>query len=247
MTEKYRGSFDELKVIVASTGINGEWSDDGSGKHVFRSRTGGMLNWWESKGTLSFQGTADAKKELEESIGPLLSCDIKVGSGLPSSITKEENKQIFIVHGHDEESRDQLELALRRLGLEPFILMNTSGQGKTIIEALEGCIGHDFSSAFGISLLTPDDVGYAKKDGEVKAEPRARQNAILETGMLIASLTRKRMAIIVKGHIELPSDLEGIIRFHYNEHIREIIAKLCQRLKEADFEISPDKITAAVT
>jgi len=173
----------------------------------------------------------------------LLSQGVKAASNLFQQI---EKKQIFIVHGHDEESRDQLELALRRLGLEPFILMNASGQGQTIIEALEGCIGHDFSSAFGISLLTPDDIGYAKKDGQVKAEARARQNVILETGMLLASLTRKRMAIIVRGHIELPSDLEGIIRFNYNENIREITPKLCQRLKEAGFEISPDKIAAAM-
>ncbi len=243
MTEKYHGSCDELEAIVASTGIKGDWSDDGAGKHTFRSRTGGMLNWWESKGTLLFQGSADAKKELEQSIIPLLSQGVKTQSNL---FQQTEKKQIFIVHGHDAEARDQLELALRRLDLEPYILMNTSGQGKTIIEALEGCIGRDYSSAFGISLLTPDDIGYAKKDGAEKGEPRARQNVILETGMLLASLTRERIAIIVKGHIELPSDLEGIIRFGYNEHIREVVPKLCQRLKEAGFQISSDKIAAAV-
>jgi predicted nucleotide-binding protein len=74
-------------------------------------------------------------------------------------------RQIFIVHGHDPAARDQLELALHRLGLEPFVLMNTSGGGKTIIEALEGKIGRDYSSDFGIVLMTPDDLGYAKKDG----------------------------------------------------------------------------------
>jgi len=43
-------------------------------------------------------------------------------------------------------------------------------------------------------------MGYAKKDGPEKAEPRARQNVILETGMLLSSLTRARMAIVIKGH-----------------------------------------------
>lgn len=154
-------------------------------------------------------------------------------------------QHIFIVHGHDADSRDQLELILRRLGLEPFILMNTSGGGKTLIEALEGQIGRDFSSDFGIVLMTPDDVGYAKKDGPDKAEPRARQNVILETGMLLSSLTRQRMAIVVKGHVEIPSDLQGIIRFGYNDHVREIVPKLCQRLKEAGFDLSPSQIVAA--
>ena len=35
----------------------------------------------------------------------------------------------LIVHGHDNEGRDPLELALRRPGLEPFVLMNPGGRG----------------------------------------------------------------------------------------------------------------------
>ena len=126
-----------------------------------------------------------------------------------------------------------------------LLLMNESGGGLTIIEALEGQIGRDYSSAFGIVLMTPDDFGYAKKDGADKTEPRVRQNVLLETGMLLSSLTRARMAIIVKGHVEIPSDLQGIIRLGYNDHIREVVAKLCQRLREAGFEIDPSKMASA--
>jgi predicted nucleotide-binding protein len=93
--------------------------------------------------------------------------------------------------------------------------------------------------------MTPDDIGYAKKDGPDHAEPRARQNVILETGMLVSSLTRSRMAIVVKGHLEIPSDLQGIISFGYNDHIKEIIPKLCQRLRGAGFEIDSDQIASA--
>ncbi|XVJ58805.1 MAG: nucleotide-binding protein [Tepidisphaera sp.] len=142
-------------------------------------------------------------------------------------------------------SRDQLELALRRLGLEPFILMNSSGDGKTIIESLEGHIGRDYSSDFGIVLMTPDDMGYAKREGDTKSEPRARQNVILETGMLLASLTRNRMALLVKGHLEIPSDLQGIIRLPFNDSIKDVIPKLCLRLREAGIELDQAKISDA--
>jgi predicted nucleotide-binding protein len=162
----------------------------------------------------------------------------------PVALVKSK-RQIFIVHGHDPEARDQLELALHRLGLEPFVLMNTSGGGKTIIEAPEGKIGRDYSSDFGIVLMTPDDVGYAKREGPERAEPRARENVILETGMLLSSLTRERMAIVVKGHVQIPSDLQGIIRYHYNDHVREIVPKLCQRLKETGFDLEPGQIAVA--
>jgi predicted nucleotide-binding protein len=157
----------------------------------------------------------------------------------------QRSRKIFVVHGHDAKARDQLELVLLRLGLKPVILMNSSGGGHTIIEALEKQIGRSRACEFGIVLMTPDDVGYAKKDRPRTVKERARQNVILEAGMLLASLTRKRMVIIIKGKLEIPSDLEGIIRFEYKEHLKEIVSKLCQRLKEIGFDFDPDQVAAA--
>jgi len=94
-----------------------------------------------------------------------------------------ENKKVFVVHGHDAVAREQLELVLHKLGLYPFVLQNTSGGGLTIIEALEQEIGPNSNQArFGIVLLTPDDMGYVKHDAPENAQPRARQNVILEMG-----------------------------------------------------------------
>jgi predicted nucleotide-binding protein len=241
MKTRFKGSIDDLKIRLELAGLAGKWADEGKSKYSFRSEDGGILNFWSSTGTIQLQGKEDAKAELEAAIFGAAPIAERVVAAVPPR----DNRQIFIVHGHDSEARDQLELALRRLGLEPFVLMNTSGGGKTIIEALEGKIGRDYSSDFGIVLMTPDDVGYAKKDGPDRAEPRARQNVVLETGMLLSSLTRERIAIVVKGHVEIPSDLQGIIRFNYNDHVREIIPKLCQRLKEADFNLDPGQIAAA--
>ncbi len=238
MAEKFEGSIETLRSRIESAGIKGKWSDDGQGKYTFATDQGGILNWWKSTGTVQLQGKQTAKAALENAVGGSKATDL-------SAAPAQAAPQIFIVHGHDTVARDQLELALHRLGLEPFVLMNSSGGGKTIIEALEGKIGRDYSSDFGIVLMTPDDMGYAKKEGAEKAEPRARQNVILETGMLLSSLTRARMAIVVKGHIEIPSDLQGIIRFGYNDHVKEIVPKLCQRLKEAGFDLNPAQIAAA--
>jgi predicted nucleotide-binding protein len=238
MPLKFKGTLDELKGTVASAGLQGAWSDDGHGKIAFRTKDGGVLNWWPSSGTVQTQGQDEAKQALEVAV-----------AGDPNSVVAAQaiaaSRQIFIVHGHDTDARDQLELALHRLDLEPFVLMNTAGGGKTIIEALEGKIGHDYSSDFGIVLMTPDDIGYEKDDGPDRAEPRVRQNVILEAGMLLSSLTRTRMAIIVKGHLEMPTDLQGIIYFGYNDHIRQIVPKLCERLREAGFELTPAQIAAA--
>lgn len=159
--------------------------------------------------------------------------------------SKSQVRQIFVVHGHDMQAKDQLELALHRMGLKPFVLMNSSGGGKTLIEALEGKIGRNYSADFGIVLMTPDDMGYAQKEGAERAEPRARQNVVLETGMLLSSLTRERMVIAVKGYLKLPSDLDGIIWFGFNNDIKEIVPKLSQRLNELGFDVNPQQIAEA--
>ncbi|MGB7769999.1 MAG: nucleotide-binding protein [Verrucomicrobiia bacterium] len=244
MANKYEGTIEELQALLKAAGLKGKWEDDGQGKHTFRSSDGGVLNWWPSKGTVQLQGQEKAKSKLANAIAGGTATTAG-DAAQPVAVAPHTPKHIFIVHGHDSDARDQLELALHRLGLKPFILMNSSGGGKTIIEALEGQIGRDFTSDFGIVLMTPDDFGYSKKDGDKKVEPRARQNVILEGGMLLASLTRARMAIIVKGHLEMPSDLQGVIHLAYNDHVKEIIPKLCQRLKEAGFDLQPNQIAAA--
>ncbi len=71
MPNKFHGSFNELKNIVKSTGVWGEWQSDGS-KQTFRSHEGGILNWWQSSGTVQFQGKAKGKLILERSLVRLL-------------------------------------------------------------------------------------------------------------------------------------------------------------------------------
>lgn len=234
---KFRGDAGELEELIGSAGIKGNWQDAGDGRREFRSRDGGVLSWWPSTGTVTCQGSVEGKAALETALGDITSAPRREASSV--------GRQIFIVHGHDKAARDDLELTLHRLGLKPFILMNSSGGGKTIIEALEGKIGKDYSSDFGIVLITPDDVGYEQTDGPEKAEPRARQNVVLETGMLLASLTRERMAILIKGHLELPSDLQGVIHYGFNVRIAEIVPKLVQRLQEVGFTITAEQIAAA--
>ena len=242
---KFTGDLEELKALVEQCGVRGTWAALANGHHQYRTREGAQLNWWQTSGTLNFTGESEAKERLRQAVERAFAAAADPSSVPTRSTAGRERQTIFVVHGHDTDVRDQLELALHRLGLKPFILMNSSGGGKTIIEALEGHIGRDYSSDFGIVLMTPDDVGYAKKDGPEKAEPRARQNVTLETGMLLASLTRKRMALLVKGHLELPSDLQGIIRFNFNDHVREVVPKLCARLREAGVEVDAARVSEA--
>lgn len=234
---KFHGTLDELKAAVESCGLNGAWQDnEKANNHSFRGRTGEILNWWPGKGTLQFQG------QNQDAFRAALS-GVIAGATLATPVSAAANAKIFVVHGHDRDARDQLELVLMRLGLQPFILQNSDGESKTIIEALEQNIYRE--AAFGIVLLTPDDFGYSKTAGETEKQPRARQNVILEMGMVMAALGRQKLVILKKGALELPSDTAGILYIEFNDHVREIVPKLAQRLQGAGFQIDPRKIAEA--
>lgn len=235
--KKFHGTLKELKSAVESCGFIGDWSEKTeSGLQCFRAKTGEVLNWWPSKGTVQFQG------KNQEGFKSKLTAAL-VAPAAPTPASAPPKAKIFVVHGHDRDARDQLELVLRRLGLEPFILQDADGGSKTIIEALEQNIYQE--AAFGVILMTPDDYGYAKSETDAERNPRARQNVILELGMVMASLGRERMVIIQKGTLERPSDTEGIIRIEFNDHVREIVPKLVQRLQAAGFEVDSQNIAAA--
>ncbi len=223
---------------LLSLNLDGEWEEQPNDVWKFRCRNRSAVLWSATKGTVWFDGPPALKDALRARVETCLASTTE-----PAPMNS--NKTIFIVHGRDTEAKDQLELVLHRLGLDPFILQNTGGGGDTLIEALEKMIGKVPSSAFGIVLLTPDDMGYLKDEKPEDAKPRARQNVILEMGMLLSSLTRKRCAILQKGFVEQPSNMGGIVYIPFNVHVREAVPKLLQRLQEAGFKLDPAQIGVA--
>lgn len=115
------------------------------------------------------------------------------------------NSQVFIVHGHDEIAKLDVANFISGLGLEPIILHMQASSGMTIIEKIE----HYSNVGFGIVLYTPCDVG--AKVGELSGKYRARQNVVFEHGYLIGKLGRPRVTAIVKGDVETPNDISGVV------------------------------------
>lgn len=232
--KNFKGTFEELQAKVSATGRKGSWTDIANGKQ-FRCDDGAILNWFPNSGRITYQGAEAVRDKLQADLSGGRNSSSDEGTPAvaytptadPDPATR---PKVFVVHGHDTVAREQLELVLHRLKLDPFVLANTGGGGLTIIEALEKEIGPRLGCArFGIVLLTPDDMGYAKADGPERAEPRARQNFVLEMGMLISALGRPNVAILKKGHIEIPSDAHGIIYIPFNDHVREAGPRLDDR------------------
>ncbi|WP_375615812.1 TIR domain-containing protein [Bartonella sp. AP58NXGY] len=240
---RYSGTFEDLKNIICKCGYQIKetkpLSHPSPEGYQIKTYEGGTTNWFKSTGKLQVQGSANIKQKLTEDLAKHL----EETSTFPSSKTASNpsNKKIFIVHGHDHIALEQLELILRRLGLEPYILKNTGGNGLTLIEILEKEACKD-SIGFGIVLFTPDDIGYARSDREKKEQFRARQNVIFEMGMLMSALSRKNVAILKKQDLELPSDINGIIYLPFKEHVKETLKDLSHRLCEAGFNLDAKKL-----
>ena len=102
----------------------------------------------------------------------------------------------------------------------------------TVIEKFE-----DFAAraGFAVVLMTPDDYGYPSGKEEEKKH-RPRQNVVLELGYFAACLGRNKTFVLVKGEIEMPSDVLGLVyeRMDNNEGWK---IRLARELKSAGFNI----------
>lgn len=145
------------------------------------------------------------------------------------------SRDVFLVHGHDEAMRETVIRFLERLDLNPIVLQERPSGGKTVIEKFEDAA----NVAFAIVLLSPDDVGnVASKSDELLA--RARQNAILELGFFVALLGRPNVCPLVKGDLDLPSDIHGIVYVPFEGESWKL--KLARELKHAGLEIDVQKM-----
>ena len=66
MSLKFLGNYSKLKKCVSRTGFDGEWRDLKNRHKQYRTGDGGILNWWQATGTITFQGHGSAAKHLEQ-------------------------------------------------------------------------------------------------------------------------------------------------------------------------------------
>ncbi|HGV4089740.1 nucleotide-binding protein [Enterococcus faecium] len=160
---------------------------------------------------------------------------------LVSPRIKKENpniseNEIFIVHGHDDGLKNEVARFFEKLSLKPVILHEQANSGDTIIEKIE----RYSNVGFGVVLYTPCDVGNSIEN-QTSLNPRARQNVVFEHGYLIGKLGRKNVAALVKGDVEKPNDISGVVYINYlmGDSWKTDIAK---ELNAAGYKIDFNKI-----
>ena len=147
-----------------------------------------------------------------------------------------DNKSIFIIHGHDTAVQAESARFCEKIGLSPIILNEQPNKGKTLIEKFE-----EYSDVgFALVLYTPCDIGKENEDASA-FQARARQNVVFEHGYLVAKLGRNRVCALVKGVVETPSDISGVAYIPIDPE-GTWQYKVIDELKAAGYSVSKDSI-----
>jgi hypothetical protein len=78
---KFTGTYKELRHEVKHIGVYGTWRDLGNHKQ-FVANTGALLNWWQTTGTITFQGPGLAAAKFEAKLS-------RANGGVRATITAE--------------------------------------------------------------------------------------------------------------------------------------------------------------
>jgi len=143
--------------------------------------------------------------------------------------------KVFVVHGHDGAPKAEVARFIEKLGFEAIILHERPNKGRALITKFrEEAAG----VGFAVVLMTPDDLGKAGNAAELNA--RARQNVVFELGFFIGKIGPERVAALVKGNIELPSDFDGVVYISLDND--DWKTKLGTELKVAGYKIDWNKV-----
>ena len=194
----------------------------GYGEDNFKLMKGLMLG--------ALHAALDADEGPQRSVG---------GTSIGTSGVTAFSNRVFIVHGHDDRSKAELEVILRDLGLEPIVLHRQPDEGRTIIEKFE----HHSDVGYAFVILTPDDVAYKAQDdvladGVRSKEWRARQNVVLELGFFLGKLGRSRVCCLYKAPVALPSDVSGVVYKSFEKSVEEVGYALIKELRAAGYEVN---------
>ena len=234
-----------------------DWNDYNSEylKHAFNKEHNEYKERYDDADTFSFGffgGQTSPAEELEkfkDKVNNKLDNlkKLRAKTDLLKSTTREKypraekvvalNKsQVFIVHGHDETAKTKTARFIEKLGLKPIILHEQASGSKTVIEKIEA-----YSNVgFGIVLYTACDIG-AKAEENPKLKSRARQNVVFEHGFLIGKIGRENVCALVKGEIETPNDISGVVYVKMDDEDAWHL-KIARELRNSGYEIDMNKL-----
>lgn len=137
--------------------------------------------------------------------------------------------KILLIHGHAMDRAELQEWLKHEELADPVVMAQEFTAGQTLPEKFE-LLASEADAA--IALATPDDLASTTSQTNMK-KLRARQNVWVEVGWFWGRLGRHRVLLLVRGDVEIPSDLDGIEYHAYQSSVLEAKAGIRRFLFEA--------------
>lgn len=137
------------------------------------------------------------------------------------------NKNVFIIHGHDDNNLLKVKDMVREFGLVPVVMKDEVGDGlKTFLDKFEELAK---SCCYCIALLTKDDC--VTKNGVQIWQ--GRPNTIFEIGWFCRHFERKKILMLVQKDCDIWSDLQGVEYERFDDNVSTTYEKMHRSLKAA--------------
>ena len=145
-----------------------------------------------------------------------------IAEEIRSSRASEDERSVFVVHGHDADGLTEVEDFLKANEVEAVVLTRLAGDDQSLFQRF---MRFGTKANFAIVVMSADDFGASRMQyeadgvGERALQFRARQNVILELGFFYGRLGWENVFVLYKApdrvfpNFERPSDLDGVV-FH---------------------------------
>lgn len=104
--------------------------------------------------------------------------------------------KVFIVHGHDNEAKNEVARLIEKFGLNAIILHERPGSGKTLTEKLGA---YSNVACYAIILYAACGLGRDRNEPANEEKFRARQNVVFEHGLFAGALGCQNVRALIKG------------------------------------------------
>ncbi|GAA3934315.1 CATRA conflict system CASPASE/TPR repeat-associated protein [Actinoplanes auranticolor] len=193
------------------------------------------------------------RRELKNDLAHLATADRRARalSRIPTTAPHKENspmpdpRDVFVIHGRDDEARRALWTFLQAIDLHPLdweeVVQRTGTPTPSIGQILRKAFEHNQAA---IVLLTPDDGaslhpslrGHDEPAYETEVTGQARPNVLLEAGMALG-LQPERTVIVEIGKLRPVSDMAGLNVVRFNGTV-ESLNKIAVRLAGAGCSVN---------
>ena len=193
-----------------------------------------------NKRLLPIETFGGAAEKLLQELGTGTNNDIKAaglsapwieGSAARIVSVLDRPPKVLLIHGHAADWREVKDWMTEEKLASPMVMLQNFAAGKTLPQKFEE-LADEAEAA--IAIVTPDDLG-GPVTKAIAQNSRARQNVWVEVGWFWGRLGRRRVLLLVKGDVELPSDLEGVDHGRYENsplESSELLRKFMQFVQD---------------